>query len=64
MLGARVEAHQAQAEAQYLNGNPDAAIEQLQIAARLVRDNFYLQSSIEARIGAIREEMALYRGSK
>ena len=62
--GARVEAHQAQAEAQYLNGNPDAAIEQLQIAARLVRDNFYLQSSIEARIGAIREEIALYRGSK
>lgn len=62
--GARVEAHQAQAEAQYLNGNPDAAIEQLQIAVRLARDNFYLQSSIEARIGAIREEIALYRGSK
>ena len=35
--GARVEAHQAQAKAQYLNGNPDAAIEQLQIAARLAR---------------------------
>ncbi len=62
--GARVEAHQAQAEAQYLSGNPDAAIEQLQIAVRLARDNFYLQSSIEARIGAIREEIALYRGSK
>ncbi len=62
--GARVEAHQARAEAQYLSGNPDAAIEQLQIAAKLVRDNFYLQSSIEARIGAIREEIALYRDEK
>lgn len=62
--GLRIEAHQARAEAQYLGGNPDAAIEQLQIAAKLVRDNFYLQSSIEARIGAIREEIALYRDEK
>ncbi|MEK7815530.1 MAG: M48 family metalloprotease [Pseudomonadota bacterium] len=62
--GARIEAHQALAEAQYLSGNPDAAIEQLQLATRLAGNNFYLQSSIEARISAIREEMALYRGGK
>lgn len=60
--GLRIEAHQAQAEAQYLSGNPDAAIEQLQIAARLATGNFYLLSSIEARLAAIREERALYQG--
>jgi len=62
--GAKVEAHRALAEAEYLNGNPDAAVEQLQIAARLAKGNFYLVSSIEARLGAIREEIALYSEKK
>lgn len=62
--GARIEAHQARAEAQYWSGNPDAAIEQLQLAAKLVRDDFYLQSGIEARIAEIRDEIALYRDEK
>lgn len=59
--GRRTEAHQAMAEHYYLNGNPAAAIEQLQLASRYVGDNFYLQASLEARIQAIREELALYR---
>ncbi len=57
--GARVEAHQAQAEYYYLLGNPGAAIEQLRIASRFAGDSFYLQSSIEARINAIRDESGL-----
>ncbi len=59
--GSRVEAHRAFAEHYYLNGNPGAAIEQLQIASRYAEDNFYLQASLEARIQAIKEEIALYQ---
>ena len=59
--GAKLEAHQALAEHYYLSGDPNAAIDQLQIATRYAGDNFYLQSSLEARIQAIKEEMALYR---
>lgn len=59
--GRRSEAHQAMAEHYYLNGNPGAAIEQLQLASRYVGDNFYLQASLEARMQAIRDELALYR---
>lgn len=55
------EAHKAQGEYYYLNGNPRAAIEQFQLASRYAGDNFYLQSSLEARITAIREEIALYQ---
>jgi beta-barrel assembly-enhancing protease len=49
------------AEHYYLSGNPHAAIEQLQLAARFAGDSFYLQSSTEARIAAIKEEIALYQ---
>jgi len=56
--GAQYEAHRALAEHYYLNGNPQAAIEQLQLAARYAGDNFYLQSSVEARISAIKDEIA------
>src|SRR5581483_941087 len=42
--GKRSEAHQATAEQYYLNGNPKAAIEQLQLASRFAGDNFYLQA--------------------
>jgi predicted Zn-dependent protease len=62
--GARVEAHQALAEHYYLSGNPGAAVEQLQIAGRFAGDNFYLQSSIEARLKAIKEEMATNQNKK
>jgi predicted Zn-dependent protease len=62
--GARVEAHQALAEHYYLSGNPGAAVEQLQIAGRFAGDNFYLQSSIEARLKAIKDEMAPSRDKK
>lgn len=60
--GRRAESHQAMAEYYYWSGNPNAAIEQLQLATRLAGGNFYLQSSAEARMQAIKEEVALYRG--
>ena len=56
------ESHKALAEYYYFSGNPNAAIQQLQIATRYAGDNFYLQSSLEARIAAIKEEMAIYQG--
>lgn len=59
--GATYEAHKAMGEHYYWSGNLHAAIEQLQLATRSVGDNFYLQSSLEARIAAIREEMAAYQ---
>jgi len=60
--GHRVEAHQAQAEYQYLVGNLPAAIEQLKLASKFAGDDFYVQSSIEARSRAIRDEFALMQG--
>jgi predicted Zn-dependent protease len=62
--GKPLEAHQALAEHYYLNGNPKAAIEQLRIAARYAGDNFYVQSSLEARTNAIKEELAIFQGKK
>jgi predicted Zn-dependent protease len=56
--GAPYDAHRALAEHYYLNGNPQAALEQLQLAARYAGDSFYKQSSVEARISAIKEELA------
>jgi predicted Zn-dependent protease len=61
-IGSSYESHRALAEHYYLSGNPNAAIEQLQIAGRYVGNNFYQQSSVEARIAAIKEEMAAYQG--
>jgi len=55
-------AHKALAEHYYLNGDPNAAIEQLQMAGRFAGNNFYKQSSLEARISAIKDEIALYQG--
>jgi predicted Zn-dependent protease len=63
-LGLLAEAHQALGEYYYLTGNPMAAIEQLRIAARHASDNFYLQSSLEARIAAIRDELNLVQNNK
>lgn len=61
-VGRRAESHQAMAEHYYWSGNPAAAIEQLQLAARFAGNNFYVQSSLEARMQAIKEEVALYKG--
>lgn len=58
-LGERVEAHRALAEFHYLMGNFPGAIQQLEIARRSAGDNFYQLSGIEARIAAIKEEIAL-----
>jgi predicted Zn-dependent protease len=59
--GSSYETHKALAEHYYLIGNPNAAIEQLQLAGKFAGENFYLQSSIEARIAAIKEEIAAYK---
>ena len=59
--GSSYETHKALAEHYYLIGNPNAAIEQLQLAAKFAGDNFYLQSSLEARISAIKEEIGAYK---
>jgi beta-barrel assembly-enhancing protease len=62
--GKVAESHQALAEYYYLNGNLNSAIEQLQLASRRAGNNFYLQSSVEARMQAIKEEVALLSGKK
>ncbi|MBI3546749.1 MAG: M48 family metallopeptidase [Gammaproteobacteria bacterium] len=59
--GASYEAHRALAESYYLNGDAHAALEQLQLAARFTGDNFYLQSSLEARMASIKDDIALYQ---
>ncbi len=60
-IGANYEAHRAMGDHYYLSGNPHAAIEQFQLAARFAGDNFYMQSSLEAKIAAIKEEIATYQ---
>lgn len=60
--GHKLEAHRSLAEYYYLNGNPKAAIDQLQIATRHAGDSFYAHSGLEARIKEIKDEMALYTG--
>jgi predicted Zn-dependent protease len=50
--------HKAQAEAYYLLGAVPSAIEQLQMAQRLGGGDFYLLSSIDARLREMRQSMA------
>ena len=57
-MGRKAESHQALAEHYYWNGDLRAAVQQLQLAKRHSGDNFYLQSSLEARIQAVKEELA------
>jgi len=47
--GFKLEAHQSLAEFHYLNGQTNAAIQQLDTALRLPSDDFYLQEKIQAR---------------
>ncbi len=63
-IGERVEAHRALAEYHYRSGNPGMAIQQLEIAKRSAGEDFYLLSSIEARIAAIKDELALFTPEK
>lgn len=60
--GKKLEAHRSLAEYYYLTGNPKAAIDQLQIAARHAGDSFYAQSSLEARSKEIKDEVLRYTG--
>lgn len=57
--GRQTEAHQAQAEYYYLNGQSDAAIQQLTLALGLKDTDFYLASQIEARLKELKDEAAL-----
>lgn len=53
--GHRAEAHRAQAEVYFLNGQVDAAIQQLEQALRLARSDYYEASRIRARLGEIKD---------
>ena len=58
--GNKADSHRANAEYYYLFGEYTAAIQQLKIALSLTdKDNFYVQSSISARMKAIRLEQKL-----
>lgn len=60
--GELVAAHQALAEHYYLGGNADAALEQLRIATRFAKGNFYALSSIEARAQEMKDDIATWSG--
>lgn len=53
-LGKRLLQHKALAEAYYLQGDPAAAVEQLQLAARSNDGDFYQLSTVEARLKEMR----------
>ncbi len=50
------EAHEAQAEYYYLNGETRAAVEQLTLAVRDAKLDFYQSSRIEARLNQLKKE--------
>jgi len=52
-LGERVPARQAQAEYEYLSGNLPGAIQQLKLAKKEVKDNFYIASAVDARLAEL-----------
>ena len=58
--GSYLEAHRALAEYYYLNGNFDAALEQLRIAKRFSNKSFYIEASLDARTKEIKEQAALW----
>lgn len=61
MLGKRLPQHRAQAEAYVLNGQYQAAIEQLELAQRAADGDFYQQSAVDARLRELRERLAEQR---
>lgn len=60
--GYPMEAHRAYGEYYFLTGQPRAAIEQLDLALKHTRNDFYYVASIEARIKEIRERSGLLQG--
>ncbi len=54
--GALAQAHRAQAEVYFLNGQVEAAIGQLERALRLARDDYYEAERIRARLSELREQ--------
>ncbi len=54
--GNLVQAHRAMAEYYVINGNPHEAINQLEIAARKARKNYYALTAIRARISELKAE--------
>ncbi|MEK7883565.1 M48 family metalloprotease [Methyloversatilis sp. NSM2] len=61
LLGKRLAQHRAQAEAYVLNGQYQAAIEQLELAQRAADGDFYQQSAVDARLRELRERLAEQR---
>jgi predicted Zn-dependent protease len=61
LLGKRLAQHRAQAEAYVLNGQYQAAIEQLELAQRAADGDFYQQSTVDARLRELRERLAEQR---
>jgi predicted Zn-dependent protease len=58
LLDQRLAQHRAQAEAYFLNGQYQAAIEQFELAQRAADDDFYQQSVVDARLRETRERLA------
>lgn len=58
LLDQRLAQHRSQAEAYALNGQYQAAIEQLEIAQRAADGDFYQQSVVDARLRELREKLA------
>ena len=54
--GALAQAHRAQAEVYFLNGQVEAAIGQLERALRLARGDYYEAERIRARLAELREQ--------
>lgn len=61
LVGKRLAQHRAQAEAYVLNGQYQAAIEQLELAQRAADGDFYQQSAVDARLRELRERLAEQR---
>jgi predicted Zn-dependent protease len=58
LLDQQLAQHRSQAEAYLLNGQYQAAIEQLELAQRAADGNFYEQSAVDARLRETRERLA------
>ena len=59
-----VEAHNAQSDYLYLNGQLEPAIQQLEIALRQDNVDFYLASKLEAKLAALKNELAIIEANK
>jgi len=64
LAGNLLEAHLAMAEYQYLMGQTEQAVQQLERARREVRDDFYAASRIDARLAPLKEELALLKARR